>query len=386
MQIKLWVNPVLTLRLFLRSFIFNLISFLRLVLFHPLTLILLYPLLGAWVYAHRYYPELFWDDTPLWTAELYCQEAVWWCILGILSSVGFGSGLHSGLLFLFPHIMQVVFTAERCGSLSNTISTLALHPGKFKCLGDKTGDDPLLILWVNCIFPSMCWGIGTALGELPPYLICRAAAAAGEKNKEMEEEIEDAQSSQNVLAKMKLWTINFTEKHGFLGIFLLSAWPNAAFDMCGMCCGYLQLPFFTFFGATLLGKAFVKANLQALFFVALFSNHAFEKFVEMMSVIPIEDLGTLMKDQRSSFIHTFSSQKSDFRVSDISLDPRTWVDTSAVTYEALSDPYSYLRFLRSYPWEIFLVSMVGFYMVSIINQMATSAYEEEQEAKNRKDQ
>lgn len=30
----------------------------------------------------------------------------WWLGLGVLSSIGLGSGLHSGILFLFPHIAK----------------------------------------------------------------------------------------------------------------------------------------------------------------------------------------------------------------------------------------------------------------------------------------
>lgn len=33
--------------------------------------------------------------------------AAWWLGLGVLSSIGLGSGLHSGILFLFPHIAKV---------------------------------------------------------------------------------------------------------------------------------------------------------------------------------------------------------------------------------------------------------------------------------------
>lgn len=33
--------------------------------------------------------------------------AVWWVGLGILSSIGLGTGMHSGLLFLFPHMLKV---------------------------------------------------------------------------------------------------------------------------------------------------------------------------------------------------------------------------------------------------------------------------------------
>ena len=43
----------------------------------------------------------------LWEVEIYLMEAAWWILLGVLSSVGFGTGLHSGIMFLFPHLMTV---------------------------------------------------------------------------------------------------------------------------------------------------------------------------------------------------------------------------------------------------------------------------------------
>jgi uncharacterized membrane protein YdjX (TVP38/TMEM64 family) len=58
--------------------------------------------------------------------------------------------------------------------------------------------------------------------------------------------------------------------HGFMGILLLASWPNAAFDLCGICCGHFQMPFWEFLGATLIGKGVIKVNGQSLFFTALF--------------------------------------------------------------------------------------------------------------------
>ena len=52
----------------------------------------------------------------------------------------------------------------------------------------------------------------------------------------------------------------WSNRHGFWGIFLLAAWPNALFDLCGICCGHFLMPFWQFFGATLMGKAFVKVR------------------------------------------------------------------------------------------------------------------------------
>ena len=50
-------------------------------------------------------------------------------------------------------------------------------------------------------------------------------------------------------------------RHGFWGIFLLAAWPNALFDLCGICCGHFLMPFWEFIGATMAGKALVKARI-----------------------------------------------------------------------------------------------------------------------------
>merc|ERR1711977_336761 len=40
----------------------------------------------------------------------------WWVGLGILSSIGLGTGMHSGLLFLWPHVFRVVASVEKCGN------------------------------------------------------------------------------------------------------------------------------------------------------------------------------------------------------------------------------------------------------------------------------
>lgn len=35
--------------------------------------------------------------------------------------------------------------------------------------------------------------------------------------------------------------MRFLKTHGFVGVIALAAWPNAAFDMCGICCGRSSL-------------------------------------------------------------------------------------------------------------------------------------------------
>lgn len=43
---------------------------------------------------------------------------VYWVGLGVLSSVGLGTGLHTFLLYLGPHIASVTLAAYECNSLS----------------------------------------------------------------------------------------------------------------------------------------------------------------------------------------------------------------------------------------------------------------------------
>mmetsp|Transcript_90514 Transcript_90514/g.256367 ORF Transcript_90514/g.256367 Transcript_90514/m.256367 type:complete len:506 (+) Transcript_90514:70-1587(+) len=257
------------------------------VLRSPLTWLLAVPLAVAWGALKTVLaPDLFAppvcgdkDAGVLWWVELAGKEVLWWVILGILSSVGFGTGLHSGLMFLFPHVMQVVGAAEACQTSSGLVAWYQ-HPCKLDCSttrGPKDGSTvTVLRLWLLVTVQCMLWGFGTAIGELPPYLVSKAARLAGSKDTDFEAELAEARKSKDVFSRMKIWTIDFTEKHGFLGVFLLASWPNAAFDMCGMCCGYVLMPFWTFLIATCCGKGIVKVNLQAVVFVILFGSTFFQ--------------------------------------------------------------------------------------------------------------
>ncbi|XP_063900324.1 vacuole membrane protein 1-like isoform X2 [Zophobas morio] len=195
---------------------------------------------------------------------------VWWLGLGILSSVGLGTGMHSGLLFLFPHIFKVIAVAEECSfTLMNGLdirkdtwfnSVPFTCPTKFESIKYKNN---FLRIFLT-VFPAcFIWGTGTALGEIPPYLLSRALRLSGEKNKEIEE-IARPHSYWDIMNWSKEWMVRFMKTCGFWGVFLMSAWPNMAFDLCGICCGHFLMPFNTFFLATWLGKAVVKVNGQAL--------------------------------------------------------------------------------------------------------------------------
>lgn len=127
-------------------------------------------------------------------------------------------------------------------------------------------------MWLTAVL----WGAGTAIGEVPPYFLSYQAAVAGTRNEMLQDVQEtmhtgkDAGPVQRLVAAMQLWMMRVIQQHGFVGILLLASWPNAAFDLCGICCGAFKMPFWSFFGATLIGKGVIKVSGQALFFVALF--------------------------------------------------------------------------------------------------------------------
>ena len=46
---------------------------------------------------------------------LVLNWAGWWVLLGIASSVGLGTGLHTFVLYLGPHIASVTMASYKCG-------------------------------------------------------------------------------------------------------------------------------------------------------------------------------------------------------------------------------------------------------------------------------
>ena len=52
----------------------------------------------------------------LQAAEKYILWCLWWVGLGVLSSVGLGTGLHTFILYLGPHIAAVTMAAYECGT------------------------------------------------------------------------------------------------------------------------------------------------------------------------------------------------------------------------------------------------------------------------------
>lgn len=161
----------------------------------------------------------------MWEAKI-----IWWLYwigLGVLSSVGLGTGLHTFVLYLGPHIAAVTMAAYECGALNFPEPP---YPDQIVC---PTKIDPVWAVGILNIMKkvrveAMLWGAGTALGELPPYFMARAARISGQnsKNDNFDEDLkelealEELENEKNVsfVTRIKLSMKHFVEKAGFWGI------------------------------------------------------------------------------------------------------------------------------------------------------------------------
>ena len=355
------------------------------------------------------------SDQAVIETERSFEFLVWWLGLGVLSSIGFGSGMHSGLLFLFPHMLKICLAAERCGNLDFDLRTdIWSRNDIFHCeptLNTATGEIAevgFLQIFLKALPAAILWGAGTAIGEVPPYLLSYQAAKAGKRNVEAEKMLGiesqsppvSSKSSKTLLGRlmamidafiqgMKNWMLHFIENHGFWGIFLLAAYPNAAFDLCGICCGHFMMPFWKFFGATLLGKGFVKVSGQTAFFIAVFRKSSRETILGALERSMPETLflpGTELsgsqlfhsvRDRIDSAIRSFQADV----IGSPSLKPYTQpgAHTMVLSYFQPKNILRYLSRLVSSPWQTVVTLMVLLFVKNVVEQIALAQAAEEDE-------
>eukprot|EP00199_Chlamydomonas_sp_CCMP681_P002152 CAMPEP_0119112770 /NCGR_PEP_ID=MMETSP1180-20130426/41649_1 /TAXON_ID=3052 ORGANISM="Chlamydomonas cf sp, Strain CCMP681" /NCGR_SAMPLE_ID=MMETSP1180 /ASSEMBLY_ACC=CAM_ASM_000741 /LENGTH=424 /DNA_ID=CAMNT_0007100469 /DNA_START=92 /DNA_END=1366 /DNA_ORIENTATION=- len=389
-QMTLFRQPLRTLYYFGHFSVNGISNGVRLASKHPITIFVLMPAVAAYLLAKQaqYAPHLV---TPL---EEWFKYVVWWVGLGILSSIGLGTGMHSGLLFLFPHMLKVTLAAETCGHTNFDIHTDTWYSSEpFHCGATPMGDVSFWELYCKVAVTSMLWGAGTAVGEVPPYLISYSAAAAGRKTEalqEMEEKLDVSSKAgliTRVMGRMEAWMMRFIKKNGFWGILLLASWPNAAFDLCGLCCGAFMMPFWQFFGATLLGKSVFKVNGQSLFFVALFrrtSREALLRWLDRLLPHHLPGLARPPAHELRAFIdksiHKFQVQVTAKAAAHQAGSQWWWQRMAAVDRQTLSAwAKSAVPDTIAEWWTILLVMLIGMFVVNCINASAQGAKAEEDE-------
>jgi hypothetical protein len=86
------------------------------------------------------------------------------------------------------------------------------------------------------------------------------AIACAELSEALNVDMTDA----TLLGRAKRFVHFLVKRVGFWGILLCASIPNPLFDLAGITCGHFLVPFGTFFGATLIGKAIIKMHIQVI--------------------------------------------------------------------------------------------------------------------------
>ncbi|NP_001315551.1 vacuole membrane protein KMS1-like [Solanum lycopersicum] len=238
----------------------------------------------------------------------YLRFGLWWLVLGVASSIGLGSGLHTFVLYLGPHIALFTIKSVSCGRVdikSAPYDTIQLRNGPSWLDKDCSEFGPPLFSLPGARVPltsilnqiqleAILWGIGTALGELPPYFISRAASISGREGELMEDldsaSKEDTGIISNHLKQIKKWLISNRQYLNFFTILVLASVPNPLFDLAGIMCGQFGIPFWKFFTATLIGKAIIKTHIQTAFIISVCNNQLLDlienQLVRVLGLIP----------------------------------------------------------------------------------------------------
>merc|ERR1711981_435552 len=125
-------------------------------------LVLLGGLIGVYVLLHTV-PGA--HTESVLRLEKYLAWCLWWVGLGVLSSVGLGTGLHTFILYLGPHIAAVTMAAYECGS---TDFPSPPYPDSIVCPEQSPETKAVISIWTimsKVRIEAFCWGAGTALGE-----------------------------------------------------------------------------------------------------------------------------------------------------------------------------------------------------------------------------
>jgi membrane protein YqaA with SNARE-associated domain len=331
-------------------------------------------------------------------------EYTYWLVLGVLSSIGLGSGLHTFVLYLGPHIVRVANVAllHNSTSFSAQIESYFRSPQTWDVSGLSSSLSPIYTsdAWVvtrkssdkislieiamKVAFPCFFWGLGTAIGEIPPYLIARAAVESGNVTKELSA-VELASSSPRekkrtikigALERWKVFLVNSVRKYDFIAILLAASIPNPLFDLAGITCGHFGIPFWKFFIACFLGKAVVKISLQ-VFSIIYFIDNGDSILLYIRKILPkVDFLVSAFGRIEDAY---FALQHSMCKLDKAECASCCKVNFAKLQYEQCigvcsSDEHMAASKLSLFNqiWGWLMVGMISMYIISIVNSVLTS--------------
>eukprot|EP00164_Ancoracysta_twista_P006142 GFYU01008494.1.p1 GENE.GFYU01008494.1~~GFYU01008494.1.p1 ORF type:complete len:554 (+),score=142.54 GFYU01008494.1:238-1899(+) len=355
-QIVLWRRPVLTIFYSLQMLWHTIVSTTTYLATHRVYGTMLFGL-TAFALAIHFLPS----EEHLFVRQV--EHSVWlawyWIGLGFLSSCGFGTGLHTFILYLAPYMVDITIYAIECRVLreddppgsrpecdsAHAIATLP--PVQF------------FEIISFCFIPAALWGLGTAIGELPPYFLARAARLGKDDMELLQSVQREDTEDMTVMDRVQHFLYHVLQKYGMVAIFLCASIPNPLFDLAGVTCGHFKVPFWKFFSATALGKAVVKMALQSLSIVALFyaSSPNSDSYV-MMAARWVESVFTFLPFSLTKLVH---AQYDKY-------------DLNKTKEEADTDS------MVASLWQGFILLMMGSFVLSMVNAAAQHVVKENDEA------
>lgn len=283
--------------------------------------------------------------------------------LGVLSSIGLGTGLPTFVLYLGPHIAKVTMVAYECNYIPEMLPNRWTFSTFQECPQPATTAITIYEIVRAVQLEALLWGIGSAIGELPPYFISRAARKTGKKSHEVEE-IEHTSSTCSGRIKRLLYYI--LQRHSFITVLLLASIPNPLFDLAGLLCGHLGVSFLSFFSATMIGKSIFKVHIQMALVIFIFSGDHVEK---LLKSIRRKNPGIY-----TTLTDMLAKQRKSLHSAQI-LDEKTWLQIG---------------------WEAVVYLMIAYFIVSLLNNLVqqelvkpkqeAEAEAEKQQEQDQKDQ
>jgi len=224
----------------------------------------------------------------------------------------------------------------------NSVEFKTYGEDSFVCPINSIGDVSLWKILRKVQIEALLWGFGTAIGELPPYFVARAARLSGESLSELEKLDEEPSDSfiQNMGNTIKKTTLSLLDRFGFIGIMLFASIPNPLFDLAGITCGHFLVPFWKFFGATAIGKAIIKTHLQTLFVILMFTKELFTYVIKQTEYLLPFLTGTIDE----------------------------FLEKEKAKFHRVGGSFSHTeKSMLALCWDILLMLMIFYFLLSILN-------------------
>ncbi len=345
------------------------------------------------------------DSTSIKSACTFIQtvtlETLFWIGCGVLSTIGLGSGVQTGALFLFPHVCR----------LSLAWSKLQIDVNKKPSLAT--------LMWSVAI-PGFWSGTGSAAGELVPFLLARLIRQSGKDpfallhgeipsgskslskketsstlstsesndslsstessntysdfNASSEKQSESWLTPQLLLSNTRVAMESQLSSNTFWKIFTLAVVPNALFDLAGLVCGASSdVSWWEFFLATWFAKAVIRTPAQtcglAVAVVAITSPGslavsgilAVKPDLSMAVVAPVSSTTGAITD--------FLERWGRMALAEFLGEEEPFLNQRGETLNASTDPSIVFECIKT-AWSLITALLFVFFIVSTIEQVA----------------